>query len=76
MEQFTITAAEWVVNLLTVYAALGVLFAIAFVGTGIKKVDPVARDSGLGFRLIILPGVVALWPLLAVRWIRNTGAST
>lgn len=69
------TAAGWLVHVLTVYAALGVLFAIAFVGTGIKQVDPVARNSGLGFRLIILPGVAALWPLLAVRWIRNTGAS-
>jgi hypothetical protein len=36
---------------------------------GIYRLDKQARQSSLGFRLIILPGVVALWPLLLKRWI-------
>ena len=64
-------AAEWFVNLLTGYAALGVLFAIAFVSTGVGRVDPAAKGSGIGFRMMILPGVAALWPLLLARWIRK-----
>lgn len=64
-------AAEWFVNLLAAYAALGALFAIAFVTMGVTRVDPVAKGSGIGFRLVILPGVAALWPLLLGRWIRK-----
>ena len=61
-------AAEWFVNILAGYAILGVLFGIAFVTIGIDRVDPVAKGAGFGFRLIILPGVAGLWPLLLLRW--------
>jgi len=63
--------AEAIVNLLTAYAAIGLAFAILFVTVGIHRVDTQARGSGLGFRLIILPGVAALWPLLLSRWVRG-----
>jgi len=63
-------AAEWFANLFIGYLALGILFALAFVAIGIGRVDPVAKDSSVGFRLIIFPGVVALWPWLLKRWIR------
>jgi len=49
------------VILLETYSVVGLLFAIAFVTIGIGQVDPVAKGSGLGFRLIILPGVAALY---------------
>ena len=62
------TAAQLLVWLLTVYAAAGLVFALAFVTRGIQKVDHAAKDSGIGFRLIVLPGVAALWPLLLKRW--------
>ena len=63
-------AVEWFANLLIGYLALGILFAMAFATAGIGRVDPVAKDSGVGFRLIIFPGVVAMWPWLLKRWIR------
>jgi hypothetical protein len=62
--------AELVVSALTLYAALGVLFAIAFVARGISRIDTHAEGAGLAFRLIVFPGVVALWPVLLSRWIR------
>ena len=65
--------AEWLVNLLGAYAAFGLLFAAVFVTWGIGRIDPAAKGSGIGFRLIVLPGVVALWPLLLKRWIRARG---
>ena len=64
-------AVELFVILLSSYAALGVLFAAAFVTTGVGRVDHVAKSSGVGFRLIILPGVAALWPWLFARWIQR-----
>jgi hypothetical protein len=64
--------ATWLVRALGLYAALGLLFAIAFVTRGIERVDSGAHGSGWGFRLIVLPGVVALWPLLLSRWMSRT----
>lgn len=57
------------VLLAALYLALGILFGVPFVLRGVNRIDPVAREGSRGFRLIILPGVVALWPLLARRWI-------
>jgi hypothetical protein len=64
-------AAEWLVNVLTAYGILGIWFAIMFVTKGIGRVDLVAKGSKAGFRLIVFPGVAALWPLLLARWIRE-----
>lgn len=66
-----IEIAPWLVRVLGAYTALGVLFAVAFLTHGIERVDSGARGAGRGFRLIVLPGVVALWPLLLSRWLRR-----
>lgn len=63
--------AEALVSALSIYAAIGAGFALLFLTVGIQRVDPNAKTSGLAFRLIILPGVVALWPLLLTRWARG-----
>ena len=67
------TVAEWLVSAAGVYLAAGVVFAVPFVVVGVGKIDRVAAHGTPGFRLIIFPGAVALWPLLAVRWLRATG---
>jgi hypothetical protein len=69
-------AAEWLVNVLTGYGALGVLFAVAFVTRGISRVDPAAKGSGAGFRLIVFPGTAALWPLVLLLWIDKSRRAT
>jgi hypothetical protein len=66
------TAAELFVGSLALYGLAGAAFAAAFVTFGIHRVDPVAENASLGFRLIVLPGVAALWPLLLAPWIRRT----
>lgn len=68
-----VAAMELLVVLLAAYAAAGLLFGIAFAASGVERVDSLARGSGAGFRLMILPGAAALWPLLAKRWIGATG---
>ncbi len=57
------------VDALYLYALLGVVFALAFVTSGIKHIDSQANGSSAAFRLLILPGSVAFWPLLLRRWI-------
>ena len=50
---------------------VGVLFAVAFVTVGVGRVDAAAKGAGVGFRLLILPGAAALWPVLLRRWMRS-----
>jgi hypothetical protein len=64
-------AAELFVGILTWYAAAGVVFAMAFLALGVARVDAQAKGAGLGFRLLILPGVAALWPVLLKRWMEG-----
>ena len=62
--------AEIFVDALAAYALIGSVFAAAFVTRGIHQIDPVAEHAPWGFRLIVVPGVVALWPLLWMRWFK------
>jgi len=55
------------------YLACGLAFAVPFVLVGVKRIDPHAAHGSWGFRLMILPGTIFLWPLLAKRW--SSGAS-
>lgn len=59
----------WIVVLLLVYMGFGVLFAVPFVLFGVGRIDAAARESRWGFRVMIFPGSVALWPLLLLRWL-------
>ena len=70
--------AGWIVDALAAYGVAGAVFAAAFVTVGIQRVDPAAEHAPLGFRLIVMPGAAALWPLLLVRWVRavSRGASS
>lgn len=70
MDVFT-SLATTLVTLAAFYVAIGLLFAVAFVLRGASRIDPAAQRGSWGFRLIILPGVVAFWPLLARRWIKG-----
>jgi hypothetical protein len=50
-----------------VYLAAGTLFALPFVLKLAGRLDPAARAGSWGFRIIILPGVILLWPVLLTR---------
>jgi hypothetical protein len=60
--------ARWIVAALALYSGIGFVFALAFVSRGAGAIDPAAKHSGWAFRILILPGSAALWPLLAKRW--------
>ena len=68
-EQIVITA----LSAGAVYLSFGLAFALAFVTLGIRRIDPEAHGSGWAFRLLIVPGVTAFWPLLLRRWLFGNG---
>lgn len=63
----------WGVRVAELYLGVGLLFALAFAARGASRLDPSARGASLGFRVVLVPGATALWPLLAQRWRRGEG---
>lgn len=53
------------------WGVIGLIFASWFVAFGLYRVDANTSRAGLGFRLMILPGAAALWPLLLWRCLRG-----
>lgn len=51
------------------YLAIGVLFALLFVIRGVERIDPAARSTSWVFRMLIIPGAAALWPVILSRWV-------
>jgi len=66
------TLAKLFVYALGIYAGLGLTFAVLFVSIGVQRLDSEARGSSIAFRLLILPGVTAFWPMFLLRWTRGT----
>jgi hypothetical protein len=64
--------AQLVVTAFEAYALAGVGFALMFLPRAVARLDPRVAGAPNTLRLLILPGVVALWPLFAWRWM--TGA--
>lgn len=59
------------VDAVRIWLAVGLVFGLAFAfGGGIARVDPAARDAGVPVRLMLLPGLAVLWPVMALRWVR------
>ena len=53
------------------YLACGLAFAIPFALAGARRIDPHAAQGSWGFRLLIIPGTLAFWPLLLRRWAKG-----
>lgn len=64
----TILVILWIAG---VYLGIGFLFGVAFVARGVERIDPAAKGARWHFRLLILPGCAAMWPVLLKRWIRG-----
>ena len=63
--------ATVLLSLFGLYLGCGIIFALPFVVLGVGRIDPHASHGSCGFRVLILPGTVLLWPLLAKRWTRG-----
>ncbi len=67
--------AEIVVALTMAYLGLGALVATLFSLRWVAGVDPTARGADWGFRAIIWPGAMMLWPLV-LAWVRRGSAAS
>jgi len=51
------------------YLAIGSILAVPLLAFGLGRIDPAAKTAPWTFRALVLPGVVALWPVLMRRWL-------
>jgi len=59
-----------ILYIVAVYLALGFLFMIPFVIKGVDRIDENAHGSSIGFRIIIIPGVIVFWIVLLKKWLK------
>ena len=62
------TFVSVLVLVLELYAATGIAVALVFLTMGIGRIDKSASHVYV-FRLLLIPGVVLLWPLVLKRWL-------
>jgi hypothetical protein len=55
------------VNAAIIYAGCGLVVAVLFLACWRKGFDPSAANGSLGFRMVIVPGIIALWPLVLAK---------
>ncbi len=63
----TIETAAMIWGGIGLYFGVGLIFGLGFVFLGVQRIDHAADGTGVLFRLIILPGVIALWPFMIGR---------
>lgn len=63
------TVAEIVVDAFRWWLALGGVVTVVFLTIGIDRVDEDARGA-YAFRVLLVPGVLLIWPLVLWRWVR------
>lgn len=61
--------AETLVLAFGIYAAIGLVVGLIYMFGGAGRIDPAAKGKGLPVRvrILILPGVVGLWPLMLTK---------
>lgn len=66
-----VTFVSIMVMIAGVYLAVGLLFAFYCAFFAVGKIDPAAKNGTWGFRLLIIPGMTVLWPLLLMRLLKG-----
>jgi hypothetical protein len=75
MKSSTEVVASILVDAAGLYLAMGIAVAVGIHWRGLARIDPGTRGAGIGFRILITPGLVALWPWLLVVWNRAVRGS-
>lgn len=66
--------ANLIVTVMGVYVVIGSIVGLAYMFGSAGKIDPAAKGKGLPLRarLLILPGVIGLWPLMLTKLLVQT----
>lgn len=61
--------ANLIVSAIGIYFLIGLLVGLVYMFGGAGRIDPAAKGKGLPLRvrLLILPGVAGLWPIMLMK---------
>ena len=62
------SAVATIESVLGVYLAVGVLWLYPFHRYALPRIDASADGASWGFRFAVSPGLVALWPVILLKW--------
>jgi hypothetical protein len=65
----SVDVAEMILSAAGAYFLAGFLFALLFLVFGLRRVDALAADGSAGFKALIFPGIVGLWPIVLLLWL-------
>jgi hypothetical protein len=54
---------------LGVYALIGIIIGVPLLLLGLNRIDPLIRSSSISVRLLLLPGIITLWPIMLTKWV-------
>lgn len=57
----------FVVYVVGIYLAIGLVLAFPFVFSWLKRINPMMQNATLPFRVLCIPGTAILWPYLLIR---------
>ncbi len=63
-------ALQIILIILLIFLIIGILFTFFFISRGLEKVDEDTKGSTWGFKVIIIPGCILLWPFLLRKWLQ------
>lgn len=69
----TLELATFIWQCIGAYLAIGFIFGLIFVSVLVGSLDPAAKGMKLSVRLLILPGLMLLWPLMLVKAVLRKG---
>ena len=68
-----LSLASWLIHAAYAYLAVGILLLPWWHLRGLRRLDAGAGAGPWGFRVLITPGLIALWPWLLARARHGTG---
>lgn len=63
----SLALAETLVSALAIYMLIGALVGVLMAAWGAGRIDPSAKTMPIQARILILPGLVLLWPLMLIK---------
>jgi hypothetical protein len=70
--QVPLEIAGFVVAVFEAYIVAGAGFALLFLPRAVARMDPRVAAAPATLRLLLFPGIAALWPLFAWRWLAGS----
>jgi hypothetical protein len=66
--------ARMLVDAIAVYFAIGAIVAVPIMIFELGRIDPATKEAPWTFRVLVLPGVVAMWPVLVRLLVKSRSA--